>query len=83
MKKNYPERSKARIRQGIYDCAPQLDYETFVSGTRRQQFEEYFRGIATSTPHLKKFGATAEQVAEFERILAEGPGLLSDEVETQ
>jgi hypothetical protein len=67
---NYPERSRARIKQKIYDCAPQLDYQTFVDGTLSDQLDEYLRGIALSSPFLKKFGATPEQVREFDLIIA-------------
>jgi hypothetical protein len=70
MHDRYTERSKARIKQRIYDCAPHLDYELFVSGTLEQQLNEYLRGIAQSASHLHKFGLTPEQVGEFEQILA-------------
>lgn len=79
----YPKRSKSYVKRGVHLCAPQLDYDIFVSGSLRQQLEEYFRGISTSAPHLKKFGATPEQVVEFERIMAGGPGFLADHAETQ
>lgn len=70
MHDRYTERSKARIKQRIYVCAPHLDYDLFVSGTLERQIDEYLRGVALSAPHLKKFGFTPEQVSEFERILA-------------
>jgi hypothetical protein len=66
----YPERSKSRIKQRIYDCAPQLDYQTFVDGDLSACLDEYLRGIALSSPHLKKFGATPEQVRDFDLIIA-------------
>ena len=69
MHDRYTERSKVRIKQRIYDCAPQLDYELFVSGAFEQQLNEYLRGIALSAPHLHKLGLTPEQVGEFEQIL--------------
>lgn len=75
----YKERSKLRRDQKIYDCAPQLDFDVFVSGTFEAQLEEYFRGIALAAPHLKAFGATPEQVSEFEAILAAGPRILAVE----
>ena len=67
---NYPERSKLRRKQNIYDCAPQLDYNVFVDGSLEEQLAEYLRGIALSAPHLAGLGASREQVAEFEAILA-------------
>jgi hypothetical protein len=70
MHERYSERSRALKKQRIYDCAPHLDYDLFVSGTLKQQLNEYLRGIALSAPHLHKFGLTPEQVGEFEQILA-------------
>ena len=69
MRERYPARSKLRKRDRIYDCAPQLDYNAFVEGTFADQLREYLRGIALSAPHLRKLGASPEQVAEFERIV--------------
>lgn len=83
MRERYPERSKLRKKQKIYDCAPQLDYEVFVHGSFEEQLREYIRGIALSAPHLVGLGATEEQIADFEsimgsaveRILRENPDL--------
>lgn len=72
----YPERSLARVRLRIYDCAPHLDFELYISGNFKQQLTEYFRGISLAKPHLVKFGATPEQVAEFDQIITEGPSVL-------
>jgi hypothetical protein len=71
MRERYPERSKLRKKQRIYDCAPQLNYEIFVSGSFEDQLKEYIRGVALSAPHLKGLGATPEQIEDFKRILAE------------
>ena len=71
MRERYPERSKLRKKQRIYDCAPQLNYEVFVDGSFEEQLKEYIRGIALSAPHLKGLGATPEQIEDFKRILAE------------
>ncbi|WP_267389729.1 hypothetical protein [Sphingomonas sp. GC_Shp_3] len=65
----YKERSKCRLKQRIYDCAPHLDYETFVSGSYAAQIEEFIRGMKTSAPYLTRFGASDKQVAEFEEVL--------------
>jgi hypothetical protein len=67
----YPARSKARIKARVYDCAPQLDYEIFVSGCRQEQVAEYIRGVELSAQHLPKFGATRQQVDVFLEIMAE------------
>jgi hypothetical protein len=72
-RKSHPERSKARVKSGVYDCAPQLDYLTFIDGTLEAQFVEYIRGIALASPHLKKFGATPQQVADFDEIISIAP----------
>ena len=79
-RKNYPERSRAKIKQSIYLCAPQLDYATFVDGSLDTQCIEYMRGIALTTPHLKKFGATLEQITDFDAIIAVAPQWLYREI---
>ncbi|WP_442753678.1 hypothetical protein ACNHKD_11775 [Methylocystis sp. JAN1] len=71
MRERYPARSKLRKKQQVYDCAPQLNYETFVDGTFEQQVREYIRGVAESAPHLSGLGASPEQIAEFEKILTD------------
>ncbi|MHB8530725.1 MAG: hypothetical protein ACYC8V_14600 [Caulobacteraceae bacterium] len=69
MRERYPARSKLRKKEGIYDCAPQLDYHVFVVGTFEAQLREYLRGIALSAPHLAGLGASAEQIRDFETIV--------------
>jgi hypothetical protein len=71
MRSRYPERSRLRKKARTYDCAPQLNYEVFVSGSFEDQLKEYIRGIALSTPYLKGLGATPEQIEDFKRILEE------------
>ncbi|WP_316354520.1 hypothetical protein [Devosia sp.] len=66
----YPARSRVRKRERICDCAPQLDFDLFVSGNFAGQLTEYVAGIRTSVPDLAKLGATKEQMAEFEQILS-------------
>jgi replication fork clamp-binding protein CrfC len=66
----YPARSKARKIQRICDCAPQLNYEIFVSGNFGQQITEYVAGIRTSGPILARLGASAAQIEELDRILS-------------
>lgn len=70
MHERYPKRSRLRKKEGIYDCAPILDYEAFVSGTWEDQLKEYIRGIALSAPYLAGLGATQTQIADFESIPA-------------
>jgi hypothetical protein len=70
MRERYPARSKLRKKEKVYLCAPQLDYDVFVSGSFEDQLKEYIRGIALSAPHLKGLGATPEQIEDFKTILA-------------
>ena len=70
MHARYSERSRLRRKERIYVCAPHLDYDVFVDGRPEDQVREYVRGIALSAPHLAGLGATKEQIAEFEAILA-------------
>lgn len=70
MAKRYPARSKARKLQRFCDCAPQLNYEVFVSGNFEQQLTEYVAGIRTSGPILARLGASSAQIEEFDRVLS-------------
>jgi hypothetical protein len=70
MRERYPARSKLRKKTRIYDCAPQLNYDVFVHGPLEDQLREYLRGVALSAPYLAALGASKEQIAEFELILA-------------
>jgi hypothetical protein len=70
MHSRYPARSRLRRNQHIYDCAPILNYDVFVSGLFEEQLREYLRGIALSAPHLAGLGASPQQIKEFEAILA-------------
>lgn len=70
MHARYPARSKLRKKERLYDCAPILDYEVFVSGPFEAQLREYLRGIALSAPHLPALGASPEQVEAFNAILS-------------
>jgi hypothetical protein len=70
MRERCPARSQLRKKERLFDCAPQLNYEVFVEGSFEDQLREYLRGIALSSPHLAALGASPEQIAEFEAILA-------------
>ncbi|HEX3945362.1 MAG TPA: hypothetical protein VHW69_14875 [Rhizomicrobium sp.] len=70
MRERYPARSELRKKEKVYVCAPQLDYDVFVHGTFEDQLREYLGGIAESAPHLVGLGATPEQIADFNRIMA-------------
>ena len=80
MHAKYTERSKFRRKDRVIVCAPQLNYETFVSGTFADQLAEYIRGISTCTHMLAKLGAAPEQVVAFEQILSNAvPNILEAE----
>jgi hypothetical protein len=70
MRERYPARSKLRKKEMIYDCAPQLNYDIFVSGTFEQQLREYILGIESSAPHLAGLGASPEQINEFKQLMS-------------
>jgi hypothetical protein len=82
MQGRYPARSKLRKKERLYDCAPVLNYETFVNGTFEDQLGEYVKGIALCVPYLAALGASSQQIDDFkailagavERILLEQPG---------
>ncbi|WP_145612127.1 hypothetical protein [Nitrospirillum amazonense] len=74
MRLRYPARSKLKKKERLYDCAPQLNYEVFVTGNFEDQLREYLRGIAESAPHLAELGTSPEQIAEFEAILDSAVG---------
>ena len=69
MHDRYPSRSRAHLKDKIYDCAPILNYEVFVKGSPKDQLKEYVRGIRLAAPHLARFGATPQQVMMFNDIL--------------
>ena len=70
MHMRYPARSKLRKKELLFDCAPLLNYDVFVSGSFDNQLREYLRGINLSSLYLAALGATTDQVEEFNAILA-------------
>lgn len=75
MRERYPARSKLRLKERLYDCAPQLNYEVFVSGSEQMQLKEYLDGIASSAPHLARLGASSQHIETFQKILTDAVGL--------
>ena len=71
MRLRYPARTRLRRDARTSECAPQLNYDIFVSGTYEQQLREYLKGIMEAADHLGLMGATNEQVAEFQSIVSE------------
>lgn len=77
----YPARSKLRKKERLYNCAPQLNYSVFVSGSFEEQLREYLRGLTEATPHLKSLGANNDQIEEFENVLRRAVGeILASEI---
>lgn len=74
----YKARSRAEIKKRVYNCCPQLDYVTFLSGSLEARAEEYVRGLRETTAQLRKFGATKEQAAAFDAILDEAPTAIAE-----
>ena len=68
-KQHYPARSKIRKKGRLYDCAPQLDFETLVTGAHDERLAEYLHGLRECATALPKLGATAEQVEAFLALL--------------
>jgi len=67
---------RASQKMKMIEVEPALDYAVFVSGLLPERLRAYIGGIAGAAPHLATFGATAEQTAEFLRILAEAPAAI-------
>ena len=74
MRERYPARSTLRKSERVYDCSPQLNYETFVDGSFEDQLREYVGGLAETSPQLAKLGASKEQIEDFNRILSNAVG---------
>ena len=70
MRARYPERSRLRKDERLYDCSPNLNYDIFVDGSFEAHLREYLRGVALSAPHLAALGASPQQTADFNAILA-------------
>jgi hypothetical protein len=75
---NYPSRSKYRVKQNIYDCAPQLDYRIFLDKSLKCQIFEYLNGLLLSNFDMSKFGATFYQIDAYNRIIENAARVLSD-----
>jgi hypothetical protein len=67
----YPARSRVERKNRIYNCCPQLDYDTFVAAAPAERALIYLDGLRECGAGLAKLGATPAQVAEFDAILDE------------
>jgi hypothetical protein len=65
----YPPRSEARLEQRVLDCAPELDYETFVRGSFVDQVRAYVDGLRTASVLLPEFGFSLADAHDFEALL--------------
>ncbi|WP_336963952.1 hypothetical protein [Sphingobium aquiterrae] len=74
MHDHYKERSRIRIKQQLYDCAPHLFYDVFVNGSLEDQLREYVGGLAKSLPHLRRLGLSNDQLSEVEAAFADAAG---------
>ena len=70
MRKRYPARAKFYKKDKLFGCCPHLDYEVFLDGKFVEQMHEYVRGIDEGADGLVNFGAGAEEVREFRKLLA-------------
>jgi len=75
MHDKYAERSRARLKQKRFECAPHLDYHLFASGSQADQVAEYVRGIATSLPDLPRLGLSSDQMLEVRAILQDAKSI--------
>jgi hypothetical protein len=75
-RERYPARSKLNKKERTWDCCPQLNHDVFVrqdifeNEYLEAQIREYLREIAASGSQLIKLGATPEQIADFDKIMA-------------
>jgi hypothetical protein len=70
LRERYPPRSKARVKQRILDCSPQLSYEPFVGDSFRSQLEAYVQGLRTASLLMPMFGFSPADIREFESLLS-------------
>lgn len=69
MRERYPARSRLRLKDHVFESAPQLNYEVFVSGSSSMQIEEYLSGIAAAARQLVRLGANGQHIEVFQEIL--------------
>lgn len=67
----YPARSRLNRKKGECICAPQLEYNIFLSGEWDEMLKCYLDGIRGCAKNLKDIGLSREMVQEFMRILDE------------
>jgi hypothetical protein len=77
MRENYSERSRIRLKQRLYDCAPQLDLAAFLSDDTGAKYREFVRGLKTSLPELARLGANTAQIAAIENAFDQASKILA------
>ena len=56
----------------VYVCAPQLDYDTFLTDDTNTHLTCYLNGLRECVSRLSDLGATKEQSEEFAGLLKRG-----------
>lgn len=65
----YPARSRLRKKDRVYVCAPQLDYDMFLTEDANAQLACYLAGLRECAGRLPDLGATNAQAEEFVNLL--------------
>ena len=68
----YPSRSYYDSSEKVYYCSPYLEYDKFISSSERVAKNEFLNGIMNVKTFLEKFGASKEQIQEFDQIITTG-----------
>lgn len=68
----YPSRSYYDSSAKIYYCNPFLEYDKFISSSEMDAQRVFLGGIMNVKTFLEEFGASKEQIQEFEQIVATG-----------
>ena len=67
--RRYPARSEIKKSKNIIDCAPQLDYKVFLSGTWNEMLQDYLSGLDYCIDAIAKVGGTKMQAECFRGVL--------------
>ncbi|PWK55051.1 hypothetical protein C8D95_109139 [Silicimonas algicola] len=75
LRRYYPARSEVDLKEGVFYCAPQLDYDLFAKGDFSEQVAHCLDELSASERYLRKLldedEITALQ-AIFERMRVTG-----------
>ncbi len=67
----YPPRSRFSRKDFAFNHSPQLDFEIFRHGTKREAKAEYIRGIHTAKDLMGKTDLTKAQLEKFDEVFSE------------